>query len=929
MRYIIGIDLGTTNCTVSFVDSAHAVPSIQSFAIPQLVATGYTEHKTSLPSFCYIPASDEFPKGSIDLPWKSDTDILIGKLAQTEGARVPTKLVQSAKSWLCHPAANRRDKILPFDSSGSQKKISPIEATSRYLQHIKDAWNHQIAKGVHELEFQEQEIIVTVPASFDEVARALTAEAAKKVGLTHLTLLEEPQAAFYAWLSQNEAKWQQLLPVGSSILVCDVGGGTTDFSLIEVSDATGSAELRRMSVGDHLLLGGDNIDSAIAYAMEKKLVSSVELSLSEWSQLKQQARLAKEHLLQESAEGTKYTALLQGKGASVVKGSRTVNIEKNELEKQLLDGFFGIHEWDAALKLKKRSGIRTLGLPYEEEPSITKHLANFLNQSHIGREVAGTLIQSPDFVLFNGGTMKPKVFQNAIIESLKLWFKDKSPQILTTAHFDSAVSRGAAYYGKVRRGLGVRISGGAARGFYLGLDIKDSDGTISHKALTLLPRGSEEGTTFEPHQTFSLKPNVNVQFQMYTSHVRLFDASGDLIEINAEELHPLPTIHTQLLYGKKSGPQHVQEPISVHLCVHLNAIGILELSLVSENTPHRWLLEFQLRTAAGQENTIATIGDDQTGFIADQELLQRGASCVEEMFANNSPFKPTQVMDVLEKCYVMSRQEWTPNMLRSMWDPLCRMEKSRLRSNEWGARWWNLVGFALRPGFGCALDDFRCKELWKIILTDMRLKGNSDIELQKCICLRRVAGGLSKGQQLQIAHELMPALLTKKGELLDVAERKEAYSFAEKLRTVASLELIDVGLKEKLGKALVTRITKQAATPADYWALGRLGARHLFYGSISNVIPQAVCCGWIESLLAANVKDKDELLFTMTQLARKSDCREINIPESCMQRILNHFSDHKSYPLLQKALSEISEISAKECEQIFGEKLPAGLTLQL
>jgi hypothetical protein len=926
MRYIIGIDLGTTNSTVAYVDCAQEIPAIHNFRIPQLTAPGCIELRASLPSFCYIASEGEYPKGALDLPWGRPSHICVGLLAQREGARVPSRLVQSAKSWLCHAAANRRDRILPFEGEDERLKISPIKAAELYLQHIKEAWNFVMAKGHPDDAFEHQEIVLTVPASFDEVARALTAEAAKKAGLTHLTLVEEPQAAFYAWLAQNESSWQQLLPEGSSVLICDVGGGTTDFSLIEVESSETGPRLRRMSVGDHLLLGGDNIDAAIAHVIENEL-DIEELSLSEWSQLRQQARLAKEALLSEESKITEFTVVLQGKGASVIKGSRRLVLHKDKLSQVLLEGFFGQYEWPEALQLKKKSGMRTLGLPYEDEPSITKHVAHFLFQSHLSTEARGLALSSPDFVLFNGGTMKPTIFQEAILSSLKRWFPHKSPQLLTTEYFDAAVSRGAAYYGKVRRGLGVRISGGTARGFYLGLDIKDKDGNATFKALTLLPRGAEEGTTHKPHQTFWLKPNASVEFQVYTSHVRLYDAADDLIDINPEELHPLPPIRTQLLFGKRSA--ELQASIPVSLTIHLSPIGLLELSLTSDKTPHRWSLEFQMRTAAGQENSLSAIGDEQIGVIADRESLQRAQACVEGLFANGSPYKPSQVMDLLEKAFAAPRRDWSPNMLRSLWEPLHRLEKCRLRSHEWGARWWNLVGFCLRPGFGFPLDDFRCKDLWKIILADLRSQDGGDVEIQRCICFRRVAAGLNKGQQLQLAHELLPTVISKRGELLVPKRSSDMNGYTEKVRTLAALELIDISIKEKLAEALIKRIAAKEAIKAEYWALGRIGARHLFHGSISNVIPTTACSRWIGRLLDAQQVPSEELLFVIKQLARKTDCREINIAQNCITRILERLQGSEDFQELQKTLQEVSHMNTQEQERIFGEKLPAGLSLNV
>ncbi|MBA3816999.1 MAG: Hsp70 family protein, partial [Parachlamydiaceae bacterium] len=543
MRYIIGIDLGTTNSCVSYVDTQDPRATIQSFKIPQLVIEGSFEHLPTLPSACYLAAPQEFPKGALNLPWDHHLNFFVGKFALQQGAKIPTRLVQSAKSWLCHSAANRRDKILPLESDNEEMRISPVEATARYLKHIREAWNHNMARGDVESEFEGQEIILTVPASFDEIARSLTVEAARLAGFDKMNLLEEPQAAFYSWISQHEKDWEKHLSAGSTVLVCDVGGGTTDFSLIEVVVKEGALTFQRMAVGDHLLLGGDNMDAAIAHRLEILLEEEKHvLSRIQRLRLRHEARNAKEALLKENkgdAEHELYRVLLQGSGSNVIQGALSVTLHAAEVRKSLIEGFLGGYSWAEALQLKKTAGFRSMGLPYADEPSITKHLAHFLS-SNAGDDHQP---KKPDFVLFNGGAMKPPLFQQAIIDNLKAWF-GKEVSVLPSYNLDLAVARGAAYYGKVRQGMGVRIGGGMARGYYLLLDTKDEQGLVVSKAMTLLPRGSEDGSSFEPETTFQLKPNTPVVFQIATSHVRLHDLAGDLIDVDPKEMQMLPPIQT-------------------------------------------------------------------------------------------------------------------------------------------------------------------------------------------------------------------------------------------------------------------------------------------------------------------------------------------------------------------------------------------------
>lgn len=920
MRYIIGIDLGTTNSSVSYVDSQSQNLQIHQFKIPQLVAAGYTEALTTLPSFCYLSSLEEWPKGSLALPWKEQKDFFVGRYAQTHGSKVPTRLIQSAKSWLCHAAANRREKILPFESSDEAIKISPVEASSRYLSHIKEAWNTQVAKGDHTQEFEQQEIILTVPASFDEVARRLTAEAASLAGLTHITLLEEPQAAFYSWLAQHESNWQKTLPLGSTVLVCDVGGGTTDFSLIEVTGSSERPLLQRMSVGNHLLLGGDNMDAALAHFLEPQLFQD-EPSSTQWMQLKAEMRSAKEALL--GMEGRdNFQVTLQGAGASIIGTTKIANISCEDLTKILLDGFFDQYPWEEALDIKKTSGMRVMGLPYENEPSISKHLARFLAQSSLDKKPKG-----PNFVLFNGGTMKPQLFQDAIIRSLERWFPENRITKLPSYNLDLAVSRGAAYYGKVRRGVGVRISGGSPRGYYLGLETKNVSGESIHQALTLLPRGADEGATFESENVFHLRSNVPVSFQLYTSHVRLHDKSGDLVQIDLEQLQPLPPVNTILRFGKRKQTDN-SEMIPVKLAVHLNAIGILEIYLKSQKTDHVWGLEFQLKAASGQENTLSTLEKGRKDELFDRTYLDEAKNIVLETFTLSSSHKPERLMETLENQFQQPRREWPPSILRGLCDSVLKVADRRKITPAHEIRWWNLVGFLLIPGFGYPLDDFRIKELWKIILSDSKTVVSGECQVQKWICFRRCSAGYSKGQQLQLAHELLPLILNKKNKI-ELKGKSEFSQYAEKIRALASLELIETSMKIKIGDALVERIVSGQAISVDYWALGRIGARHLFHGSNANVVSKEICFSWIKKLIGAANLNWKEFPFLIVQLARKTDCREINFSQGMIDEVLDFFSNNENsreeLPNIRKALLEVSLVSTQDQEKIFGDHLPSGL----
>lgn len=913
MRYIIGIDLGTTNSCVAYVDTHDSRLAVQLFHVPQLVDVGRTEALSTLPSFCYLYDSHEFPKGALSLPWdKKNDSYFVGKFAKVHGAKVPTRLVQSAKSWLCHPAANRRDRILPIEASDEGSRISPVEATARYLGHIKDAWNAIIAKGDIESEFEAQEIVLTVPASFDEMARSLTTEAARKAGFLQMTLLEEPQAAFYSWIAEHESRWNAIFKSGDKILVCDVGGGTTDFSLIDVVSTEGKLSFRRMAVGDHLLLGGDNMDAALAHFLEGRF--GKELSPSQYQQLRHAARNAKEQLLEDKAHDPA-RIVLQGSGSGVVKGTLSAEITRNEVEDKLLNGFFGKYPWEEALKLARTSGLRSMGLPYENEPSIIKHLAHFLWENREGEEPI-----KPDFIVFNGGAMKPLLFQNAVTEALHAWFPDKPLQKLASFHLDLAVARGAAYYGKARRGLGVKIGGGLPRSYYIVIETDKEK-----KALTLMPRGAEEGDRHEPSMTFLLKPNTLVTFQICTSHVRLHDKVGDAVPIDPETMHFLPPLHTVIRFGKEVS----SHKIPVHLEARLTAIGTLEIGLKSLKTEHHWALDFQVRRASGQDESLV---DNDAGSAPSQSFdtnfTKDAENLITQVYSPNNSVKPKQLTESIEKLLNMPRREWSPSVIRGLTDTFLKIADSRKLSADHRERWWNLVGFLLRPGFGYPADDFRMRELWKTVLSDQ--KGSFPIEqqIQQWICYRRTAGGMSKGQQSHLAADLMASFFSKRGKI-EIKSKADLYPYSEKVRALGAMELLDVATKVRIGNALADRIAAGEGIAADYWSLGRIGARHLVYGSIANVVPRDVTEQWVIKILDIPCKDIGHLALLMEQLARKTEHRELNLSSGCVEAILQKFEGTAHHERMSELLLKEISLTQSEQEMVFGDNLPLGLTLEV
>ncbi|MGE0826727.1 MAG: Hsp70 family protein [Candidatus Binatia bacterium] len=598
-RYIVGIDLGTTNSVVAYVDTLadNEPPKIELFRIPQLVAPGDVEEREGLPSFLYLPASREFPEGSLQLPWADDRSFVVGTLARTRGAEVPGRLIASAKSWLCHVGVDRTAPILPWGGGDDLEKMSPLEVSAQYLEHLREAWNFNMARDDAALALENQEIFLTVPASFDAAARELTVHAAERAGLPSVRLLEEPQAAFYSWIEDAGESWRKKVKVGDVILVCDIGGGTTDFSLIAVSDEAGELELKRIAVGEHILLGGDNMDLALAYAVQQRMTAKgTKLDAGQLRGLWQSCRVAKENLLQPDAP-EKHPLTILGRGSSVIGGTIRTDLSYGEVEATLVDGFFPRCASTDMPKTGRRVGFQEMGLPYAADPAITRHLAKFLTRQQDTGTSSQTFVQ-PTAVLFNGGVMKSALLQARLVEVLNSWISPEEGQALRTIEgtdLDHAVARGAAYYGLARRGKGIRIRGGAARAYYIGIEtsMPAIPGMAAPlKALCVAPFGMEEGTESDiPGQEFGLVVGEPAQFRFLGSTTRRGDQLGEMIEEPEEDIEELTPLETTLSW---IGQEGVTIPARLH--IHLTEVGTLELWAVSRDDAHRWKLEFNVRT---------------------------------------------------------------------------------------------------------------------------------------------------------------------------------------------------------------------------------------------------------------------------------------------------------------------------------------------
>jgi hypothetical protein len=608
-RFIVGIDLGTTNSALAQFDTAapEEAARITVEPVPQLTNPGEVEERTLLPSFLYVPGELDFQKGALALPWEREPQVFAGELARKRGAENPTRLIASAKSWLSYAAVDRASAILPWGAPEEVRKLSPVEASAEYLRHLRQAWDARVnAKKNPELALGAQQVLLTVPASFDEEARELTLRAAEAAGLTGVTLLEEPQAAFYAWVDAQGDAWRKRVRVGDLILVCDVGGGTTDFSLITVSEEDGALTLKRVAVGEHILLGGDNMDLALARLLQQRLEEEGH-RVDTWQLqgLWHQCRLAKEKLFAES-RSQKQPVTLLGKGSKLVGGTVKTELRREDLERVLAEGFFPAVGRDEMPARQRRIGFQELGLPYAADPAVTKHLARFLAQQAAVGPDADTIRRGPSgfacptHVLFNGGVMKAGVLRERVVAVLDAWLQAEGFEplgergVLEAPDLDHAVARGAAYYGRAKRGRGVRIRSGAPRTYYIGVEsaMPAVPGLPAPlKALCVVPFGMEEGTEAAVKgREFGLVVGEPAEFRFLSSTVRKGDEVGSLVEDWGDEIEELSPLEVTL---KLDGKEDTVLP--VRLETRVTEVGTLEVWCVSRDGSQRWKLEFNIR----------------------------------------------------------------------------------------------------------------------------------------------------------------------------------------------------------------------------------------------------------------------------------------------------------------------------------------------
>ncbi len=934
-RYVIGIDLGTTNSAVAYVDltqepDAAVRRPIQFFEIPQLVAQAEMVGRAVLPSFLYLPGAYDLPAGSTALPWDAERPYVVGEFAREQGALVPGRLVASAKSWLCHDGVDRTAGILPWGAADEIDRVSPVEASRRYLQHIREAWDAQMAKGREGYGFNEQLIILTVPASFDEVARELTITAAQQAGIARAILLEEPLAAFYFWLSDHEDDWQTPMQDGQLILVCDVGGGTTDFSIVGIREGEKGLRFNRLAVGDHLMLGGDNMDLALGRHLEMKLLGQPgKLDAQRWHQLVHQCRKAKEALLgapkEESVDIT-----VMGAAGKLIGGTLKDSLTQDEVQQLIIDGFFPEVSLEESPGDVPRRGLTELGLPYVHDPAITRHLAAFWRrfQAYLHDET-GRETPYPDFLLFNGGALIPASLRKRLVKIVGKWFRPAAgkrwkPVELENPRPELAVAMGAAYYGLVRLGEGVRVGSGSPRAYYVGVE---ADAEAQHTAVCLVPRGAEEGFDVQLEEPdFEALANQPVSFEIFSSSTRLGDRLGEVVHLDSDEITVLPPIRTVLRYGKKGEARR----LPVQLAVRLTEIGTLELWCQSEKTHHRWQLQFDVRQTAVPEAAAQVFGE-----TIDQALVESAQDEIRKTFEGGPQrheHPPERLRKKLEALLELPKDAWPTALIRKLADTLLNVPRGRSLSNQHEARWLNLLGFCLRPGLGDPVDEWRMKQIWKLQHDGLAFPRQDTCRDEWWVFWRRVAGGLTAGQQQQIYQQVQPYFLSGK-----MQRKKPTRMFPKRLgareeleiwMALANFERLPAKTKTEIGRLLLKKFKATKPRAQELWALSRLGTRHAIYGPLDRLIPLAEAEAWLDTLLALGLDRTERTAHALVHLARYTGDRARDVPEATRDQIVEWLAPVPNAERYRELLTN-PESALRRDEQawIFGESLPAGLVL--
>lgn len=931
-RYAIGIDLGTTNCALAYVDlrTRQARPAV--LPVPQLSTLDTVVKSPLLPSCYYFPTAAELAQSHLDPFAAGDggmADFVIGAFARDQMNALPGRVIHSAKSWLAHAGIDREAKILPFGSEEipPPQQLSPVEASAAYLAYLGEAWDHAFAQQDATNEFARQRVIVTVPASFDEGAQELTRKAAALAGYpARMRLLEEPQAAFYAWIEaasrESEktpsAAFLEALPElaqqAHTVLVCDVGGGTSDFSLFRIAPIHSVEDLpdiERIATSEHLLLGGDNIDLALAHMLEQHLKPAGEerLSRRQWNHLVPQARLLKERILQgDGAADEIFHVSIPGEGTSLFQSAMSTTVTRDAVRQIVLDGFFPLTAADE-LPRTRQTGLREIGLPYAADTAVSRHLAAFVG----GRRI--------DAVLFAGGSLQPPFLQERLLALIARW-QGQPPVLLALQDMSLGIALGAAHFGAVLTFARERIRGGYARSVYL--ELHQEQAGKAPDLVCVLPQGFEEGGRLPlASPAFTLLVNRPVRFTAYTSNRRQQDQAGAIVPLGEGSFHPLPPLHTALALDDDAfNPRKAaQQSITVQLEAELTELGVLRLALLSEARQKRWRLDFNLRKPLVAGESTAENKSEDIG-VAPQALkaaTERIALFYGKKQSLNEKDNPKQLVKDLERIFSLDRSRWGVPLLRTLWPELYPGITRRNRSLAHENTWLYLAGFALRPGYGSELDPWRMMQLWECYELGIVHKKEKSAQANWWMMWRRTAGGLPADQQQQLLRDALPQL------------RKAPAEFVEGTRLLGTLERIPVDSKQEIADLLLNLVLKGKATnqPHVFWTLARLLSRIPLYTASDAVIAAAYvedCFAKVEPLDWKKLK-LQSLNAVFCAACRVTGTRALDVHDAVRSRVIDKLKRTGASDEQVRTVAEYCEVSATDRNYLFGEELPVGLRL--
>jgi molecular chaperone DnaK (HSP70) len=931
-RYAIGIDLGTTNCVLAYVDLRAEHADAEVLPIPQRASFDSVRESVLLPSFFYYTTEAEAARGPLN-PVSSDAGeerigYVIGSFAQDQMSSLPGRVIHSAKSWLAHSGVDREAPMLPFGSEeiSPELRLSPVEASAAYLEYLKLAWDDAFARQDPDNAFVKQRIVITVPASFDEGAQALTRKAAALAGYPdEIRLLEEPQAAFYAWIAnaahrsagapgaQLLDRLPALVQYAQTVLVLDIGGGTSDFSLFRIAPLDSANErpaIERIATSDHLLLGGDNIDLALAHLMERLLKPDTDerLSRQQWGQLVPQARVLKERIFEAgAATGEVFPISVTGEAGSLFRSALGAQISRDAIEQLVIEGFFPMTP-AAEMPRGRAIGLREIGLPYAADTGISRHLAAFLN----GRPV--------DAVLFAGGTLQPRLFQERLLDLIESW-QGRRPAQLSLQDMSLAIAQGAAHFAGLLDNRRERIRGGYPRSVYLELQRQETEKTTP--LVCVLPQGFEEGGVLKlASPAFDLLVNRPVRFTAYTSNRRPGDAAGIIVALDADAFHPLPPLHTTLVLDDNAfNPRKAEaQRLRVQLEARLTELGALQLAL-SDETGQHWLLDFNLRKPVAAPQP-AEPGETVTHHVPAQ-AVQAAQSRIALFYGKKQSLDPKDnvksLAKDLERLLRQGREHWNIALLRSLWPALYPGMTRRGRSLAHENTWLYLAGFLLRPGYGDELDPWRMTELWQSFDLGLVHRKEKSAQSNWWMMWRRTAGGLDSEQQQRIFDAALPQF------------QRSSAEFLEGTRLLGSLERIMLPSKLELAGLLFNLILKGKATnqPHVFWALRRLLTRVPLYTGAESVMPAALVEDYFAQVESLDWKKLglQPLTEVFSFACRRTNTRALDIHDDVRARVAGKLARSGANEVQIRMVREYCEVAAADRNDLFGEQLPAGLRL--